>query len=212
MVLVVAPDSLNCRPKQLRHIVHISKMEPLGAAASAITIGVVILEISSKLKKLIKGVRHARREIKHLAEEMGTFAKLYEYFIDDYYRARSDSEACFRSAAKSLISWAKKAIRDFKVLHHKVCALAGDPEYSLLETVAAHMKWYFSKTAVKYLRASLVVARESMIGITNIRAIQKLDEDLAWLRSAFTQEQKQEIKEKFGMPVEQYIRYLEERK
>lgn len=186
-------------------------MEVLGGVASAITVGVVILEISSKLKKLIKDVRHARREIKHLTEEMGTFAKLYECFFDAY-KEQSASDAGFRSAAKCLISWARNAILDFKLLHDNVCALAGDPEYSPLETVVAHIKWYFSKTTVKYLRASLVVARESMMGITNIRAIQKLDEQLRRLRLALTQEQKQAIEKEFGMPVEQYIRYVEERK
>ncbi|CAO2655764.1 Nn.00g045670.m01.CDS01 [Neocucurbitaria sp. VM-36] len=186
-------------------------MEVFGVVAASVTLGAELLRISRSLKEMIKKIRYARREIEDLAKEMVMFSKLYEQFLDAY-RTASKSETSFSSAAECLISWTMDAIHDFKILRNKVRALAGDPKYSVLDTIAAHVRWYFSETAVKYLRASLIVARESMIGITNIRAIQKLDEQLKELRTALTQEHRQAVELKFGMTVEQYIQDLETRK
>lgn len=186
-------------------------MEIFGAVAATITLGAELVRISGSLRKAVRSIRYARRDIESLAEEIGLFSGLYENFLDACPLS-SGSEAHSPSSNERLISWTRAAIRDYKKLRKEVGALARDPNPSLLDTVAAHVRWYFRETTVKYLRASLCVARESITGLTNIRAIEKLDEQLSFLKSVLSTEQKRKIEIEYGMPVEQYVPILEARR
>ncbi|KAF2798740.1 hypothetical protein K505DRAFT_295874 [Melanomma pulvis-pyrius CBS 109.77] len=131
-----------------------------GGVAAGCTLSAEILRLSRSLRKAIKSIRYARREI-------------------------------------------SKTVR----------ALGADPkyEYSLVETFTAHVRWYFSKSSVACLRASLSVARECMNGFTNIRCIEKLDEQLRYLKRSVREGNRQALEAKLRMTVEERVEILEQR-
>jgi hypothetical protein len=129
-------------------------MEAAGVAAAGIAFGALILKLSRWLYKSARKIRYARREIMKLVKEMGIFADLYE----DFYRVCvSDQRKKGRktSSTSRLIDWIEDATDAFRGLLNRVRALAGDSRYSMLETLTAHVKWFFSENEVKYLRLSV---------------------------------------------------------
>jgi len=130
-------------------------MEVAGVVAAGITFGATILKLSQWLHKSAKKIKHARRELMKLVKEIGIFADLYE----DFYRVCvSDQRKKARdtSSTRGLIDWIQDATDAFRELLNRVQALAGDSSYSMLETLTAHVKWFFSENEVKCLRLSLV--------------------------------------------------------
>ena len=96
----------------------------------------------------------------------------------------------------------------FKNLLHRVQAVGRDPRYehSTLEVITAHYRWIMSKSTLRYLRASLNVARQSMVAFTNIRVLGKLNEELAYLRSALASPDKRHnIELRHGVTLEERI-------
>ncbi|KAF2684921.1 hypothetical protein K458DRAFT_487167 [Lentithecium fluviatile CBS 122367] len=184
----------------------------VGGVAAAITLSGELVRLSRSLREIFRSVKYARREIRKTADEMIIFAELFEGFLDCCSDGTpSDTRSSF--SAKPLISWTRRAIRGLQKLLSELEALVADPgdEYSLVETLTAHVKWYFSKSSVGGLRASLSVARESINGFTNIRCIEKLEEQLRFLEQAVRDGERQTLEAKLGMAVEKHMKVLEQK-
>lgn len=187
-------------------------MEPFSVAAAAVTLCPVIIGITSSLCNAAKSIKYARRELEDLTNEMLIFSVLYRQFLELCSKNKKDKQAS--SARKRLKSWAEKAIFDFEKLSRHVDALSTKPlqHHSATETLTAHFKWYLKKSTLKYFRASLIVARQSMLGFINICNIERLDEELAMLRSVLTRKEKLDIEKKTGKTVEELIQLLQQDK
>jgi hypothetical protein len=182
----------------------------LGGVSAGVTLSAEILRLSRSLRKMIKSIKFAKDDIRKVTEEMNIFAELLGQFL----RVCSDSPASTTSVSfspESLVSWTEEATRGLRRLLREVKALASDVkyDYSIVERATAHVKWYFSKSSVKCFCASLRVARESMNGFTNIRVIEKLDEQLIFLKRAIREGNREKIEDKLGMAAEKCIKNLE---
>jgi hypothetical protein len=179
-------------------------------ALGAIALCPIVISITRSLRKGYKSVKYARRELEELTNDMDVFTDLYSEFLKACSTRQKHRKRIF-STKKKLVAWTERAIRDFKELLYKVDALSRDPIYqhTIMETAFAHCKWYFSKSHLGYLRASLGVARQSMVGFTNICNIELLDEQLAHLKSVMTPQQRREIEKEYNMTVEQRIEELQ---
>jgi hypothetical protein len=185
-------------------------MDPFSTAAAAVALGPIIIGITREVRNAYKSVKYARRELEELVNEMDIFTDHYSEFLKACSTRKKHRKRVW-SAKTKLVSWAQRAIFDFKELLYKVDALARDPTYrhTVMETALAHCKWYFSKNHLGHLRASLSVARQSMVGFTNICNIELLDEQLAHLNSIMTPQQKQEIEKEYGVTKEQRTEELQ---
>jgi len=168
-----------------------------------------MLRIGRYLRKVIKSIKFARRDVSKTAQEMILFAELYQSFLDACIN-NSASDIIF--SPKPLISWTRSVKYGLEELLKRVRALLDGSryDYSLLETLAAHVKWYFSRSYVKYLRGSLNVARESINGFLNIWQLEKLDEQLRTLKQVARDGAHQALEERLGMTVEERIHILEQ--
>jgi 23S rRNA A2030 N6-methylase RlmJ len=110
------------------------------------------------------------------------------------------------------MAWAEEAVHGFKELLDRVQALIGDSLSSKLDTLIARVRWYFSENEVKFLRSSLSVARESMRGFSNIRVIEKLDEQMRLLKAAIAKGSQRTIEDQLGVDLEERIRMLVQKK
>jgi hypothetical protein len=167
-------------------------MEVVGVVAAGIAFGSLILKLSKSLYKSAKKIRYAHRELMKLAKEMGIFADLYEDFyrvcvLDQRKKGRNTS------STRGLINWIHDAIDAFKVLLNRVRAIAGDSKYSMLETLTAHVKWFFSENEVRCLRSSLRVAQESMRGFSSITMIEAINEEIHLIRDVIAQKDPQVV-------------------
>ncbi|PVH97345.1 hypothetical protein DM02DRAFT_533387 [Periconia macrospinosa] len=118
-----------------------------GGVAAACTLSVEMIKLGRSLRKMVKSIKYARRDI------IGALTSARKY------------------------------------------------EYSWVETLTAHMKWYLSRASVKYFRASLKVARESIQAYTNIRCIEKLDEQLDMLKKAIENGAEQSLEKELKIKV-----------
>lgn len=169
-------------------------MEVVGVAAAAITFGALILKVSKKLGRAAKEIRYARREILKLVKEMRIFSHLYE----DFHKvciSEPRRKGRINFSTSCLVSWIEEAIAALKNLLHRVRALAGDPRYSTLEIIAAHVKWFFSPNEVNFLRRSLTVARENMMGFSNLTYIEAINKEIQLIKNAIAQGDKHTIQE-----------------
>ncbi|KAI4646012.1 hypothetical protein J4E93_005591 [Alternaria ventricosa] len=185
-------------------------MEPFSAAAAAVALCPIVIGIAKELRVAYKKITYARQELEELVNEMDIFTDLYTEFLK-VCSTRKKHRRSVSSAKRKLVSWTKHAIADFKTLAHKVDALSRDPVYkhSIIDTGLAKFKWYFNTKHLVYLRASLSITRQSMVGFTNICAIELLDEQLAHLKSVLTAQQREDILYEYGMTVEQRIQVLQ---
>tara|TARA_R110002003_G_scaffold70_26_gene6556 strand:+ start:5326 stop:5925 length:600 start_codon:yes stop_codon:yes gene_type:complete len=185
--------------------------EIFGVVAAGIMLGPELLRLSRSLRKTFKAIRYAPHDLDKLVKEMEIFADLYEDFhdvctSDPKYKARSSGPA------KRLMAWAEEAVHGFKKLLARVQALTGDSLNSKLDTLIARVRWYFSEDEVKFLRSSLSVARESMRGFSNIRVIEKLDEQMRLLKAAIAKGSQRTIEDQLGVDLEEQIRMLVQKK
>jgi hypothetical protein len=100
----------------------------------------------------------------------------------------------------------------FRNLLHRVQAVGRDPgcEHSTIDVITAHYRWIMSKSTLRYLRASLNVARQSMVAFTNIRVLGKLNEELAYLQSALASStERQSIELRHGVKLEERIQIVQ---
>jgi hypothetical protein len=184
-------------------------MEPV-----SLTIGVVALlglpialvATVKKIQETVKSIKRAQPELLDLVNETKLFAGIYDAFIDVLDEESSNTEQSLK-IKWDLIAWTKKAIEGLENLLSKVQAVGRNPEYfySFLEVMTAYVIWLKSKDTIKYLHASLSVARQSMVAFTNIRIIEKLNEELAHLKSALSPTERQRFESKYKMTMEDRI-------
>lgn len=191
------------------------KMEALaifGGITGACTLGTELIRISRYLRKIVKSVKYARRDISKTAQEMSMFAGLLEDFLDICV-GNSASNTEIYSLSESLISWTTSATHGLRKLLKKVRALISHPtkEYSRIEKLTAHVNWYFKRASVEYFRASLRVARESIQAFTNIRCIEKLEEQLAFLKQAVRDGTQRALEAKLQIKLEERIDMLQQK-
>lgn len=172
----------------------------LGGVAAAWTLSADLIKLGRYLRKMVKSIKYARRDISKTAHEMIVFAELFQDFLDVCY----DSLASVSKKSPpplSLISWTESAILGLRELLRKVGAPTSVHKdgYSLVETLTTHVKWYLSRESVKYFRALLAVARESIQAFSNIRCIEKLEEQLGVLKQAIENGTQQSLERKLGM-------------
>jgi len=185
-------------------------MEPFSAAAAAVALCPIVIGIAQELRVAYKKITYARQELEELVNEMDIFSDLYTEFLR-VCSTRKRHRRSVSSAKRKLVSWTKHAIEDFRMLAHKVDALSRDPVYkhSIIDISLAKVKWYFSTKHLVFLRATLSITRQSMVGFTNICAIELLDEQLAHLKSILTVQQRDDILRDYGMTPEQYTQVLQ---
>ncbi|KAF1842231.1 uncharacterized protein K460DRAFT_409648 [Cucurbitaria berberidis CBS 394.84] len=186
--------------------------EIFGAVAAGIALSSQLIRIGRSIQKATKRVRHARRDVSDLANETIIFAGLYQTFLRT---CADDLEKCTstKSSIGRLASWAKSTIDNLHKLLDKVQAVGSNHRYrySISDTFAAHFEWFFSKSSVGALRASLSVARECMSGFSNLVCIKKLDVELEYLRAALKDTRvRQELEGRYGMQIEDKIIMVEQ--
>jgi hypothetical protein len=174
-------------------------------------LGPELLRLSRSLRKTFRAIRSAPRDVDKLVKEMEIFAGLYEDFLE-ICSSGEKHDARSISAVKLLAAWARKAIKGMTKLLERVQALSGGPLNSKMETLVAYLRWYFSDREVKFLRSSLNVARESIIGFSNIRAVQRLEEQIRLLKAAMAQDNQQTIEARLDVSLEEQMKLLERKR
>jgi hypothetical protein len=172
-------------------------MEVAGVVLGAVPLATLLLKMGRALQQAVKKMRHACAELQALADETGFVAYLYHEF-EKSCAPDVRKDALISSPAKRLERWTRSALRSFEKLLQKVKALVRDSENSLLQTWVAHIRWLLKESAVKALRASLSVARESIMCITNIRAVEHLRQILKLLETARAEGKLQQIEIQLG--------------
>jgi hypothetical protein len=181
-------------------------MDPISLTIGVIGLPVAIISTVKILRKTVQSVENAQPELLNLVKETDLFAGVYDAFLDVLDEDFSSKEGATK-IKRDLMSYTKKLMKGFENLRHQVQAIDRNPKYyySTIERITAHVIWMRSTSTIKYLRASLSVARQSIIAFTNIRLIEKLNEELAYLRSALLLTERHRIELKYGMTVERRI-------
>ncbi|CAI9629258.1 hypothetical protein GT037_001442 [Alternaria burnsii] len=164
----------------------------------------VVISCSRKLRNAYKSIKYARSELEGLTDEMDIFTGTYTAFLRCC--AKEGKQQKRVSVAKEkLVIWTRQAIQDYKKLLHKVDALARHPvhKHTVTELAFAQLKWPFRKNHVVYLRASLNVARQSLVSFTNIHNMAILDEQLDLLKAVISRRERKEIEKEYGMTKEE---------
>ncbi|KAK3197386.1 hypothetical protein GRF29_216g1060 [Pseudopithomyces chartarum] len=178
-------------------------MDPVSFAIAIFGLPTVLVATAKMLRKTVKSIKYAEREVLDLAREMEWFDGTCKRFAPC---ANETSEI-----VRHLKSWSKKAKVGYDELLSKVKVLATQPGYRhfTMEMLIARLRWNQSKSFIKYLRASLSVARQSMVAFTNIYHIEKLDREMAFLRSALSTSDIKCIEKMHGKTVEKRIEELQ---
>ncbi|KAH7068719.1 hypothetical protein FB567DRAFT_457014, partial [Paraphoma chrysanthemicola] len=184
--------------------------EIFGVVAAGIMLGPELLRLSRFLRKTFRAIRSAPHDVDKLAKEMEIFAGLYEDFLE-ICSSGGKHDARSVSAVKLLTAWARKAIEGIRKLLERVQAISGGPLNSTMETLVAYLRWYFSDREVKFLRSSLNVARESIIGFSNIRAVQRIEEHIELLKAAMAQNNQQAIEARLNVSLEDQMGLLKQK-
>ena len=198
------PSSLFEHHKQYNTL---SMADILGAVGAGIALCTTLTQCGLAIRRATKRIKNSRRDIAELSNETVIFAGLCE----DFLRTCADDHQAKSSAFSSIGTlniWIERTITGLRKLLRKVEALRPDPRYrySIQDTLIAHLEWFFSKDAVKSLRASLTIARANMTGFSNLMCIRKLNEELRWLKCALTNKtRRKEIENKLGMRIENKI-------
>lgn len=189
-------------------------MDPASLTIGIFGLSTVLLATVRKLKETVQDVWYAKDDLTHVQDEMDLFAGTCDDFLDMCDEDPSISEHTTKLKLQ-LTSWTIKTIQGFETLLGKVQPVARDPRdnYNIVEVVTAHVVWLRSKGTLRYLCASLVVARQSMVCFTNIRFIEKLNKELAYLKSilSLTETERRRIEVGFNMTVEKRITITQEK-
>ncbi|KAF1932706.1 uncharacterized protein M421DRAFT_399130 [Didymella exigua CBS 183.55] len=157
-------------------------------------------------------IKNSRRDIEELASETIIFAGLYKKFL----RACDDDRDAYTTdalAVRSLITWATRTADSLRQLLRKVEALYPQSKSSskLEKKAISHIVWLGSKSAVKALRDSLSVARESINGFSNLMCLKKLKKQIKSLKSALHDRNKRlECEAELGTTLEAKIREIDQ--
>ncbi|CAN9198563.1 unnamed protein product [Alternaria alternata] len=164
----------------------------------------VVISCSRKLRNTYKSIKYARSELEGLTDEMDIFTGTYTAFLRCCAKEGKHQKRV-SVAKEKLVIWTRQAIQDYKKLLHKVDALARHPvhKHTVTELAFTQFKWPFRKNHVVYLRASLNVARQSLVSFTNIHNMAILDEQLDLLKAVISQRERKEIEKEYGMTKEE---------
>lgn len=170
-----------------------------------------LFQVGRQIQKAIKTIKNSRRDIGKLAKETIIFAGLYHMFSS----VCKESDASVRDsvAIAELNSWAQTSVDGLEELLQKVEALTpGDKSSrSIEESLIAHVQWFFSKSTVKALRASLSVARESINGFSTLMHVNKLNTEITLLEQALRdQELRRGLEKQHGASLEEIILMLKQ--
>lgn len=181
--------------------------EIFGAVAASIAVGSELIRLGCAIQKRIKRIKNSRKDIQKLANETIMFAGLYQRFL----RACDEDPNAYRTdaaATRPLITWAQSTVDSLKELLQKVEALhpQSKPRFNFEDKAISHLVWYRSASAVKTLRVSLSVARESINGFSNLMCLDKLKELLKAINLAMNDPVKRsELEQKLGGTLEDKI-------
>jgi hypothetical protein len=185
--------------------------EIFGAVAAGLTICTQLAQLGNAIRKGVKRIKNARKDVLELSDEAVLFAGLCEDFLRTCDDHREPKSKAFTSLDR-LVAWLEQPESALSELLEKVKALIRDPkyQYSWQEKCIAKIEWFGSKGAVKRLRASLSIARSSISGYSNLMCIQKLNEELRMLHLATRcDENRRIVQAQLGMTLEKKIDIVE---
>lgn len=186
--------------------------EIFGAVVAGITVGSELIRLGCAIQKAITRIKNSRRDIEKLANETIMFAGLYKRFLRAC-KEDSDAYTTDASAVRPLISWAQRTVDSLNELLQKVEVLYPKfkPRSAFEDKAIAHLVWSRSTGAVKALRASLSVARESINAFSNLMCLKKLKDQINMLREAMNDPSKRRALEReLGDTLENRIRELDQ--
>jgi hypothetical protein len=182
-------------------------MQAFHTVAAGVTLSAEVLRSSRSLRKLTKGTKHARIEIAGLSKEMDLFADLY----DELFRVcifDSSTTSFTQLPVKRLVVWTEETIDAFRNLLDRIQDLVDISRGSVVDVLAAHMKWRAIERKMECMRISLSIARQGIKGFINIRVFEKLEEEEEVLRNAIERGDRQSLEERFGMTLEDRVRVV----
>ncbi|OWY54659.1 hypothetical protein AALT_g11579 [Alternaria alternata] len=187
-------------------------MDPISLTIGVIGLPVAIVSTVKIFRKTVQAVENAQPELRNLVKETGLLDGVFASFLDVLDEDPSYIQGTSKFA-RDLTYYTENLMKDFDSLRHGVRAVDRDfkYDYSRIERLTALIVWLRSTSTIKYLRASLSVARQSIIAFTNIRLIEKQNEELAHLRSALPLTEILRIESKYGMTVERRIEVVRRR-
>jgi len=180
-------------------------MQAFDPVAAGVTLGAEVLRLSRSMRKLTKGTKHARVEVAGLSKEMDLFADLY----DELFRVcifDSSTTSFSKSPVKRLVAWTEETIDAFRNMLDRIQDLVDISRDSMVDVLAARMKWHAIEREMECMRISLSIAREGIKGFTNIRVFEKLEEEEDMLRTTIERGDRQIHEERFGMTLEDRVR------
>ncbi|KAH9866299.1 hypothetical protein J1614_008865 [Plenodomus biglobosus] len=187
-------------------------LEIVGAAAGCVALCTTLIRVCEGIHAAQKSVQHAREDIKQLANEGIIFANIYEAFRSTCNEELEKSMDTSR-ATRRLNRWVKALKKDLLQILGKVKTLSLDREVErkVVTVFKEHVNWFFKRSAVEKLRASLSVARESIQEFSIIVNIRKLNQLLDLLTSALNdQAEREKLELKLGMRLEEKIEVVKQ--
>jgi len=187
-------------------------MEAVGLTIAVVGLPVAIVSTVKIFRKTVQAVENAQPELRNLVKETDLLDGVFASFLDVLDEDPSYTQGTSKFT-RDLVYYTEKLRNNFDSLRHEVRAVDRDfkYDYSRIERLTARIVWLRSTSTIKYLRASLSVARQSIIAFTNIRLIEKQNEELAYLRSALPLTEIRRIESKYGMTVEERIEVVRRR-
>jgi hypothetical protein len=175
-------------------------MDTTGPIAKGLVLSQELMRLSQRFSKLTKRARYSGSEVVALSNELDIFAHLYnDFFSTSVVESRP---------TKRLVSWTEETVDALRKLLRQAISLAFISGDSLIGNLAARVKSSLHNNEVKCLRLSLRVVTEGINVLTNIRNIEKIDEQVELLRSAIVRDDRQAREEQFSMTLETIIQTL----
>ncbi|KAF3042329.1 hypothetical protein E8E12_002007 [Didymella heteroderae] len=184
--------------------------EIFGAVAAGIAVGSELIRLGCAIQRSIERIKNSRKDVEDLATETIIFAGLYQKFLracgKDRHVGTTDVPAVL-----PLIKWAEETLAKLKKLLRKVEGLYPQmkPRTKWEDTFIALIVWFGSSSKVQALRNSLSVARESIIGFTNLMCLDELKIQVKLLKEALRDRNKRrELEDRLGVTLEDRIREI----
>lgn len=180
-------------------------MQAFDPIVAGVTLGAEVLRLNRSMRKLTKDTKHARIEISGLSKEMDLFADLY----DELFRVcifDSSTTGLTKPPVKRLVAWTEETIESCRNMLDRIQDLVDISRDSVVDVLAARMKWHAIEREMECMRISLSISREGIKGFTNTRAFEKLEEEEVMLRTAIERGYRQSLEERFGMTLEDRVR------
>lgn len=187
-------------------------MEPASLTLGCIALLSPLLKCGKEIRKAVKRIRSSRRDILDLADDTIIFTGLCEDFLREACAHDGGAYADRSLPIEFLSDWITRTSRGLEEILQKVQALKSNPtaRLSLEQKLIAYLEWLFSKSLVEYLRKNMSVLRESINGFSNLMCIQKLNEELRWLKTALADPMHcKEVEAKWGMSIDAKIKLVQ---